>query len=168
MLMASPIQLAALKNVAPAAQVCAQQWGVPASVTLAQWIYESTWGTSQLAREANNYFGIKAVPSEAYMEFPTHEVVQGRSVLEMAKFASYGTMFESFAAHGKLLASLSRYAPAMLFAKQPTTFAVALQRCGYSTSPTYAARLQIAMRDYNLQQYDTPPPAQPAMAQEAA
>src|SRR5581483_6439283 len=35
--------------------------GVPTSVTIAQAILETYWGTSQLARQANNYFGIKAL-----------------------------------------------------------------------------------------------------------
>lgn len=33
--------------------------GVLASVTIAQAILESSWGTSELAENANNYFGMK-------------------------------------------------------------------------------------------------------------
>ena len=32
--------------------------GILASVTIAQAILESSWGTSELAKKANNYFGI--------------------------------------------------------------------------------------------------------------
>lgn len=39
------------------------KYGIPSSVTLAQMALESTWGTSRLAREDNNYFGIKKGPS---------------------------------------------------------------------------------------------------------
>ena len=35
------------------------KYGIPASVTLAQMSLESGQGTSSLAREGNNYFGIK-------------------------------------------------------------------------------------------------------------
>ena len=33
--------------------------GILASVTIAQAILESSWGTSELAKKANNYFGMK-------------------------------------------------------------------------------------------------------------
>lgn len=33
--------------------------GIPASITLAQGLHESHYGTSKLATEANNHFGIK-------------------------------------------------------------------------------------------------------------
>lgn len=36
------------------------KYGIPASVTLAQMALESGWGKSNLARNANNYFGIRA------------------------------------------------------------------------------------------------------------
>ena len=39
---------------------------------------------------------------------------------------------------------------------RPEAFAVALQRCGYSTNPTYAHDLIEAMHAYNLEQYDKP------------
>jgi flagellum-specific peptidoglycan hydrolase FlgJ len=36
-----------------------KEYGIPASITLAQGILESGSGNSRLAREANNHFGIK-------------------------------------------------------------------------------------------------------------
>jgi LysM repeat protein len=46
--------------IAPAAVKSAEDTGVPASVTIAQAIIESYWGSSRLSTEDNNYFGIKA------------------------------------------------------------------------------------------------------------
>src|ERR1700744_1838937 len=37
-----------------------QTYGIPASITLAQGLYESGAGNSDLARVANNHFGVKA------------------------------------------------------------------------------------------------------------
>ena len=37
-----------------------KRYGIPASVTLAQMAVESGYGESNLARQDNNYFGIKA------------------------------------------------------------------------------------------------------------
>ena len=44
------------KNTAVQNQV---RFGIPASITLAQGIIESAYGNSELARNANNHFGIK-------------------------------------------------------------------------------------------------------------
>lgn len=41
------------------AQQVQEKYGVPASVTLAQYALESGYGTSSLARNKNNYFGMK-------------------------------------------------------------------------------------------------------------
>ena len=41
------------------AQESEKKWGVPASVTLAQYALESGYGTSSVAKNANHYFGIK-------------------------------------------------------------------------------------------------------------
>ena len=40
-----------------------RRYGIPASVTLAQGILESSNGQSELARKENNHFGIKATQS---------------------------------------------------------------------------------------------------------
>ena len=42
-----------------AAQASQTRWGIPASVTLAQWALESAWG-SRMPPGSNNPFGIKA------------------------------------------------------------------------------------------------------------
>ena len=64
---------------------------------------------------------------EDYMEFPTHEVIKGRTVAEMADFARYGTAVDSFFAHAHLLATLKRYGPAMAVRTQLPLFCVELQ-----------------------------------------
>ena len=57
------------KNAAYAAQYAEEakeqmrRYGIPASVILAQAILESSNGQSQLSRECNNHFGIKATDS---------------------------------------------------------------------------------------------------------
>ncbi len=167
--MATPKQLAWLQSVVPMAQAAQRRYGVPASISLAQAITESTWGTSSLATKANNYFGIKATHTanpESYVEFPTHEYQSGRLVLVEALFERYASEEASFEAHAALLANSARYAPAMRFAHNPLSFAGYLQRCGYSTNPRYASDLMEFVHDYNLTQYDLPEP--PAAERQAA
>jgi flagellum-specific peptidoglycan hydrolase FlgJ len=163
-----------LKLVAPAAQQAQRRWDVPASVTIAQAILESSnpagWGQSQLARGAKNYFGIKATnlkDPETYIELPTHEYLQNHLDLVEAKFERYTSLDDSFDAHARLIANAHRYIPAMAAAKDPELFAMRLQQCGYSTNPSYGVILAKIMHDYDLMQFDVPP-APPANAQEVA
>lgn len=158
--MASEEQLAILHSVAPAAQAAQLKWRVPASVTLAQWIFESTWGTSRLATTANNYFGIKfhqsTVPA-TYCEMRTIEFANGEPVIVDALFKKYPDEAASFEDHARLLATSGRYRFAMQHVCSPDDFAASLQAAGYSTNPQYASKLIEAMHDYKLYQYDTPP-----------
>jgi flagellum-specific peptidoglycan hydrolase FlgJ len=147
-----------LKLAVPAALASQHATGVPASITIAQAILESGWGQTGLAKQANNYFGIKTavhVAPESYIELPTHEVVHGHSVEERATFARYSTVADSFKAHGLLLAQASRYAPAMAVRGDAAKFAIALEHCGYSTNPFYAESLLSLVHEFDLTQYDS-------------
>lgn len=149
-------QMLFLRSVIPAALACARQTGIPASVTIAQAVLESGWGASELAREGNNLFGIKATddaPDSAVVELPTEEVLDGERVTVLARFARYPDVAACFAAHAALLAS-PRYAAAMAVRGNPQAFARALQTCGYSTDPRYAAMLAALMQEFDLTQYD--------------
>lgn len=160
-----------LKLAVPAAQAAQRKWGVPASVTIAQAILESGWGQSALARQANNFFGIKATAhadSGSYTEFPTTEFVDGRRVSEIAKFARYPSPTGSFDAHAVLLALTERYQPAMAVRNDAGAFASELQICGYSTNPAYGSELRSLIQLYDLSQYDTPPDDQAAAKAVAA
>lgn len=146
-----------LSSVVPAAQATMKVSGVPASVTVAQAILESGWGSSGLAEQANNYFGIKAehlADAETYCEFPTAEYVNGQRVTIDAKFEKYPTVTDCFEDHAALLSQAKRYAPAMAVKSNAEQFAAELQACGYSTSPTYAAMLTTLIKEFDLEQYD--------------
>lgn len=175
--MATAIELAWLTSMVCPAQASQRKWGVPASVTLAQCVLESGWGQDAIAKTAHNYFGIKAVEGQDYREFDSPEDSVNGATMEQSAFAVYPSAMESFDAHGRLLASLPRYVPAMAVRDDIPAFCVELQNGGYSTSRdplthklNYAHRL---MRDfilpYRLLQYDiTPQPDKPVAVQEAA
>ena len=77
------------------AQETEKIYGVPASVTLAQYALESGYGTSNLAKNASNYFGITGKnvnTGQFYMS-------GGRS------WAKYGSKTASFYDHGRLLST---------------------------------------------------------------
>jgi flagellum-specific peptidoglycan hydrolase FlgJ len=143
--------------VVPAAQASQKQYGVPASVTIAQAILESGWGKSKLAAESNNFFGVKFnshMPGAGYVELPTKEIANGSAEIIEAEFQKYDTAEQGFNAHAYLLASLPRYSPAMKECGDPFEFATQLAACGYSTNPNYANELARLMTEFRLTQYD--------------
>lgn len=157
-------QNAFLVKIVPDAQNSQNHWGVPASVTIAQAIEESSdqkgWGQSSLALLANNYFGIKGthlLEPDTYIKEPTHEYIAGKLQEVDADFERYPSVGASFDAHAQLLATALRYKPAMAARSDPESFCIQLQKCGYSTNPNYAVDLWRCIQDYDLTQYDLPP-----------
>jgi LysM repeat protein len=146
-----------IASIAEAAVQSADDTGVPASVTIAQAILESYWGSSRLAREANNFFGIKAQTksgSAGAVRFDVWEVIGGRNVVQSQAFRAYTTIAESFVDHGRFFLENSRYAAAMAVKDDPRKFAREVSRAGYATDPSYASKLISLMDRYNLYRYD--------------
>jgi flagellar protein FlgJ len=141
-----------IASIAEAAVRSADETGVPASVTIAQAILESYWGSSRLAREANNYFGIKAQTrsgSAGSILFDVWEVIGGRNVVQTQAFRAYRSIEESFIDHGRFFVENSRYAAAMAARDNPRQFAREVNRAGYATDPSYASKLIGLMDRYN-------------------
>ncbi|MEW6732060.1 MAG: glucosaminidase domain-containing protein [Acidobacteriota bacterium] len=137
-----------------AAQAVQTKYGIPASVTLAQWALESAYGEKNMG--CHNYFGMKFTPKrhKKYVERRTREVVNDKEVFINAKFAAFDTVEDAFDDRARLLANNSRYAPAMAVKDDPNKFAEQLQACGYATDPVYADLLKKIMRLNNFYQYD--------------
>jgi flagellum-specific peptidoglycan hydrolase FlgJ len=143
--------------IADAAVDSADDTGVPASVTIAQAILESYWGSSRLAREGNNYFGIKAqtrTGSAGMISFDVWEVIGGRSVMQSQAFRAYKSVAESFVDHGRFFVENARYAAAMAARGDPRQFAREVNRAGYATDPSYASKLIGLMDRYDLYRFD--------------
>src|SRR3954468_10807820 len=170
--MADP-RTAFLKTAATGAQAGAREFGVPASVTLAQAVLESGWGKFHLG-PANNYFGIKAFVrggrvdvgpiAAGFVIRQTHEVVGGRDVVVSARFRSYRSLGDSMRDHGQFLRANSRYAPAFAFSRDPNGFAHAIAKAGYATDPAYADKLIAIMRANDLYRFDGAAPPAPVPA----
>ncbi len=155
-------QLERLYAVVPYAQATMRRWKIPASVTLAQWIFESGWGADRIAVECNNCFGIKHLQkdtAEPYKVYQTQEYSSSnaKARMEMAPFVKYATVADSFEAHGRLIGQSARYMKAIAAPDVPS-FCRALQACGYSTNPRYAKMLCDEIDALNLTQYDKLPP----------
>lgn len=154
---AKPREAAFILEAAQAARVSQRETGIPASVTIAQAILESNWGTSRLSREGQNYFGIKARerPGNAgVVWFDTWEVINGQNVVVNAPFRAYASMADSFIDHGRFFVENPRYAAALDARDDAREFAVRIQQAGYATDPAYSDKLIRLMDRFNLYAYD--------------
>jgi LysM repeat protein len=123
--------------------------GIPASITIAQGMVESDFGRSQLAREANNHFGIKC--HDDWTGPTMHKNDDRRNEC----FRKYRKAEESFYDHSDFLRSTPRYS--FLFdlgSADYTGWARGLKRAGYATNPDYANMLIRKIEEYNLMNFD--------------
>jgi LysM repeat protein len=126
-----------------------QKTGVPASITLAQGLFESESGNSDLAREANNHFGIKC-----HNEW-TGETFHKDDDEKNECFRKYNSVLESYDDHSNFLRTRDRYA--FLFDLEITDYkgwAKGLKKAGYATNPEYAHKLIKIVEDYQLNELD--------------
>jgi LysM repeat protein len=144
---------------AAAGQETQRRYGVPASVAIAQAIHETGWGASRLARDGNNFFGIKGRNSEGtagVVWMSTWEVVNGVNLFPREPFRAYNTPDESFYDYGLFFLANRRYHPALAVAHDPRAFIRAIAAAGFATDPVYAAKIIRVMDTYDLYQYDLP------------
>lgn len=124
-----------------------KKYNIPASITLAQGLLESSAGRSTLATMGNNHFGIKCHdwkgPTMLRDDDAPNEC-----------FRVYSNPRASYEDHSKFL-QRPRYQS--LFRLKVTDYrgwANGLKACGYATSPTYATNLINIIEAYRLYQYD--------------
>lgn len=123
-----------------------REYGIPASITLAQGILESGAGKSGLAMNANNHFGIKSYGGWTGKTYAAWDDEASKS-----HFRWYGSAAESYKDHSRFLVNNERYS--FLFSKSVYDYrgwANGLQRAGYATSPTYAKALIGYIDTYRL------------------
>lgn len=138
-----------IDKYAPMAIKQMEEYGIPASITLAQGLLESAAGRSSLATEGNNHFGIKC-----------HSDWQGETMLRDDDapdecFRVYKNASESFRDHSLFLRR-KRYASLFeLDVLDYAGWARGLRKCGYATDPNYADRLITIIERYALYTYDS-------------
>lgn len=123
-----------------------KQYGIPASISLAQGILESGAGKSMLTRNANNHFGVKA-----FGEWTGPVYLAWDDEKQKSRFRSYSSAMESYRDHSLLLRNNSRYNS--LFSKSIYDYrawAIGLQKAGYATSGNYAKALIGLVDAYRL------------------
>ncbi|MFY0644364.1 MAG: LysM peptidoglycan-binding domain-containing protein [Bacteroidia bacterium] len=126
--------------------------GVPASITLAQGILESSSGNSRLAKYANNHFGIKCKGGW------DGEVIYADDDAPDECFRAYASVLDSYRDHSEFLRTNWRYHP--LFELNRTDYkgwSRGLKKAGYATNPKYHTILINLIERYELDRFDTAP-----------
>ncbi|KRN81888.1 N-acetylmuramidase [Pediococcus ethanolidurans] len=147
-----------IKTIAPYAQTMHTKYGVLPSITIAQAILESDWGTSQLSRDYNNYFGIKGTIYQTTKEMKTQEFVNGKWITVTARFRVYNSWKDSVKDHTLLFVNGTNWNKnqyqSVRTATDYKTAAKALYTAGYATDPGYPAKLINLIQTYDLEKYD--------------
>ena len=134
--------------------------GVLPSITAAQAILESGWGSSELAKAPNNnLFGIK--DSEDWngesVTVLTQEYVNGGYITVNAAFRKYASWNDSVVDHAKFFTSTEWRKNNYRKVVNETDYRIAaqeLKNAGYATDPGYAGKLISLIEAYKLYEWD--------------
>ena len=149
-----------IKDVEKEAKKSYKEYGVLPSITIAQAILESGWGQSELTKNSNNLFGIKA---DDRWKGESVEVMTSENYSDkvIARFRKYDSLNGSIKDHAKFLKENQRYTEHGLFkGKDYKSQAQALEDAGYSTKKNeqgeaiYADMLIDLIERYNLNLID--------------
>ena len=124
------------------------EYKIPASITLAQGILESGNGNSDLARQANNHFGIKCHEWRGE-SFYKDDDQKGEC------FRKYQAAEKSYEDHSLFLTGKTRYSA--LFTLEMTDYkawAQGLKDAGYATNPKYPQLLTEIIERLRLNELD--------------
>ena len=140
-----------------------QRTGMPASIKLAQACVESNYGTSTLARKANNFFGVKCgrdwIGDTYYIKDDDYD--ENGKIVESC-FRRYDAPNASFVAHSEFLRDPNKaYRYGFLFRLDPLDYkkwAQGLYQAGYATNPNYSNLLINTIEDLQLFKFDVMTP----------
>lgn len=138
-----------VKRFAATAITEMEQFGIPASITLAQGLLETDAGASHLASESNNHFGIKC---RTKCRGCTCRNYSDDDVYDM--FRVFDSAWESYREHSKLL-QMDRYKGLKkLGTKDYKGWAKGLRKAGYATDKNYHTKLIKIIEELDLHQFD--------------
>ena len=125
-----------------------RNYGIPASITLAQGILESGSGKGRLSVEANNHFGIKCHEWTGAKIY--HDDDASQECFRKYKNAKY-----SFRDHSLFLSERKRYAKLFVLEKDDYKgWAKELRAAGYATDRKYPNKLISLIERYQLTRFD--------------
>lgn len=129
--------------------------GIPASITLAQFILESSWGKGELFTTSNACFGIKCKENWTGEEYYIEDDDRENGKIIKSCFRSYPTVEAAFADHSDFLKNRHYYKPLFLLDSHDyKAWAYGLKDCGYATDTNYSKSLIRLIETYGLHIYD--------------
>lgn len=164
------VQKQCIKRFCFDAMVEQELFGIPASITLAQLIIESTSLQSNLTKSANNLFGVKGRDGELFTTTEYHKkankkypqvisvspvTVNGKTLYKYVvkdHFKKYETPWESIRDHSKFLQG-ERY-KSLYKNTDYKDWADGLQKCGYATSKSYSRLIKKVIERHSLHIFD--------------
>jgi peptidoglycan hydrolase FlgJ len=129
-----------------------QLTGVPASFILGQAALESGWGSREIrgsdGQPSHNLFGIKAGPGwqGRTVQVTTTEFEDGVAQKRIQSFRAHDSYAAAFQDWALTIGRNQRYSAAVTPGGGAGGFAFGMQQAGYSTDPTYAAKLARVIR----------------------
>ena len=133
------------------------------SPIIAQAILESGTGTSELAVNANNYFGLKYKPGRCptatgvYYKTGSEQSPDGTYTSSQAQWCKFDNMEECVIGYFDFI-SIPRYAN-LRGVSDPETYLKNIKADGYATSIDYVKNLMRVIELYDLAKYDDKPAA---------
>ena len=158
-----------IKYIGPLATKDYQKTGVLASITIAQACLDSAYGSSELAVNAHNYFGMKKNLSgntwksvwdgkSIYTKRTGEEYVVGQHVTITADFRKYPSLEKGLEDHSLYLTQAKNGSKLRYEGLKGCTdykkAAQIIKDGGYATSSTYVSKLCNLITKWNLTQYD--------------
>lgn len=126
-----------------------RKFKIPASITLAQGVLESSSGKSELTKRSNNHFGIKCHKGWNGKKTYHDDDEKGEC------FRVYKDPRNSYKDHSEFLTTRSRYASLFLLDEGDYIgWAEGLSKAGYATDRRYPAKLIGIIEKYDLHKYD--------------
>lgn len=133
------------------------EYGILPSITIAQAILESMWGTSLLATNANNLFGIKGNHNGyAYAKVSKEETAEGKMIDVESYFRHYPDWAASIKDHGEFLNSTpwrKNHYSSTLGEADYQKAAKGLAKT-YATDSEYGVKLIGIIEEHKLTQFD--------------
>lgn len=150
-----------VKELVPTAQNLQREYGVLASVSLAQAMLESDFGSSRLATEHKNLYGVKTESDDPQGAlYKTLEYVDDQWIEIEDYFKVYPSWQASMEEHARLIQDGTTWNEdqyrSVLEASTYQEQAKALQNSGYATDPTYSDKLIEMIEQWQLNHYDQP------------
>ncbi|KRM68304.1 glycoside hydrolase family 73 protein [Apilactobacillus ozensis] len=148
-----------INKIIPSAYRAQRKYNILASVSIAQAILESDWGTSGLSVKYNNLYGMKtSIHDSDAVNLSTQEYVNGQFITTTGRFKVYQSWDESVLAHAALLKNGTSWNPQqyqdVVNSDNYVEAAAGLQSDGYATDPSYTKKIIQIIEKYRLNQYD--------------